>query len=195
MLVVAIRRRPTGSSRHRRTTRPLTAIWSGQARCCRWRRVRRVCDHSTQMNSGREVMVCIATTANIDRSDLHAGTVAQSLRLSPRYLKRIFADHEQKLSGVIRAERRGAAPIDDLSGRLCGGFRGCRAFQPGIPGRDGHIAKHLSRHGEASRIEGLVRCTRGYDTPASTCVTARALDRGLNLRHVMPCAPECRTAL
>lgn len=43
--------------------------------------------------------------ANLSRSDLQSGTVARALRLSPRYLQKIFADHGQKLSGVIRARR------------------------------------------------------------------------------------------
>ncbi len=43
--------------------------------------------------------------ANLSRCDLQSGTVARALKLSPRYLQKIFADQGQKLSGVIRARR------------------------------------------------------------------------------------------
>ena len=43
--------------------------------------------------------------ANLSRGDLKSGSVARALRLSPRYLQKIFADHGQKLSGVIRSRR------------------------------------------------------------------------------------------
>jgi AraC-like DNA-binding protein len=43
--------------------------------------------------------------ANLSRGDLQSGTVARALKLSPRYLQKIFADQGQKLSGVIRARR------------------------------------------------------------------------------------------
>lgn len=47
--------------------------------------------------------------ANIERSDLHSGTVAQVLRLSPRYVQKIFADHGERLSAVIRSRKMAEA--------------------------------------------------------------------------------------
>jgi AraC-like DNA-binding protein len=43
--------------------------------------------------------------ANLTRPDLHSGTVARALRLSPRYLQKIFADRGETLSRVIKARR------------------------------------------------------------------------------------------
>jgi AraC-like DNA-binding protein len=43
--------------------------------------------------------------ANFARPDLHSGTVAGALRLSPRYLQKIFADRGETLSRVIKARR------------------------------------------------------------------------------------------
>jgi AraC-like DNA-binding protein len=43
--------------------------------------------------------------ANLARSDLQSSSVARALRLSPRYLQKIFADHGQRLSNVIRARK------------------------------------------------------------------------------------------
>jgi AraC-like DNA-binding protein len=39
------------------------------------------------------------------RPDLHSGTVARALRLSPRYLQKIFADRGETLSRVIKVRR------------------------------------------------------------------------------------------
>lgn len=43
--------------------------------------------------------------SHLASSDLRPGTVARALRLSPRYLQKIFADHNERLSGLIRARR------------------------------------------------------------------------------------------
>jgi AraC-like DNA-binding protein len=43
--------------------------------------------------------------SNIGRSDLHSGKIAQVLRLSPRYLQKIFAEHGERLSAVIRSRK------------------------------------------------------------------------------------------
>jgi AraC-like DNA-binding protein len=43
--------------------------------------------------------------ANFASPDLHSGTVARALRLSPRYLQKIFADRGETLSRLIRARR------------------------------------------------------------------------------------------
>ena len=42
---------------------------------------------------------------NFARADLHSGTVARALRLSPRYLQKIFADRGETLSSMIRGRR------------------------------------------------------------------------------------------
>lgn len=64
---------------------------------------------------------------NVTRPDLHSGTVARALRLSPRYLQSIFADHGETLSTVIRARKiaeacrllrsvsRGSRPISQVA--------------------------------------------------------------------------------
>ncbi|MEQ8349265.1 MAG: AraC family transcriptional regulator [Sneathiellaceae bacterium] len=43
--------------------------------------------------------------SHLHRRDLRPGTVAQALRLSPRYLQKIFAEHDERLAGVIRSRR------------------------------------------------------------------------------------------
>lgn len=43
--------------------------------------------------------------ANFASPDLHSGAIARALRLSPRYLQKIFADRGETLSRVIRARR------------------------------------------------------------------------------------------
>jgi AraC-like DNA-binding protein len=43
--------------------------------------------------------------ANLASPDLHSGTVARALRLSPRYLQKIFSERGETLSRVIRERR------------------------------------------------------------------------------------------